>query len=49
MKQESKTYHLVNLKNRSDVIQRISQAEEEINGMVDGRVALIAYVKEDKE
>ncbi|PTX65031.1 hypothetical protein C8P63_101255 [Melghirimyces profundicolus] len=48
MKQESQSYKLVNLKDRDDIIQRITQAEQELNGMLNGRVALIAYIKEDE-
>ncbi|QKI82574.1 hypothetical protein [Kroppenstedtia eburnea] len=49
MKQEHKTYKLVNLEDRSDVIERITQAEKDLNRLVHGRVALIAYVKDEKE
>lgn len=49
VKQEHKTYQLVNLEDRSDVIERITQAEKDLNRLVHGRVALIAYVKDEKE
>jgi hypothetical protein len=49
MKQNHKTYRLVNLEDRSDVIERISKAEEDLNRLINGRVALIAYVKDETE
>jgi hypothetical protein len=40
------TFRLVNLTDRSDVIHRISEAESELEELLDAPVALIAYVKE---
>ncbi|WP_169713682.1 hypothetical protein [Paludifilum halophilum] len=48
-KHHGESFELVNLKNRSDVMERITQTEQELNRLLKGRVALIAYVQEDED
>jgi hypothetical protein len=43
--QEQSRFELVNLENRPDVIKRLQSAEQELSGLVEGDVALIAWVK----
>ncbi|QKG84838.1 hypothetical protein GXN76_10395 [Kroppenstedtia pulmonis] len=46
MEDQAKSYRLVNLQNRSDILDKISQAEQEISQVLDGQVALIAYIRD---
>ncbi|SEN06610.1 hypothetical protein [Lihuaxuella thermophila] len=41
-------FQLLDLKDRQDVIARITKAEQELNQMIDGEVALIAYVNREQ-
>ncbi|SMO49294.1 hypothetical protein [Melghirimyces algeriensis] len=49
MIKESKSYKLVNLQNRQDVMEEIAKTERDLKRMLGGQVALIAYVKEDDQ
>lgn len=42
---EPSRFELVNLENRSDVIERLRRTEQELSGLIGGEVALIAWVK----
>lgn len=46
MEERAESYRLVNLQHRSDIMDKISQAEQEISQVLDGQVALIAYICE---
>lgn len=45
----SQNFRLINLEHRPDVITRITQLEQQLNQMIDGEVALIAYVNNEKK
>jgi len=49
VRQDNPSYRLVNLKDRNDVLDRITRAEQELNQLMDGQVALIAYVKDEEK
>ena len=38
-------YKLVDLRDRPEVIRQITETEQKLNQMIDGEVALIAYVR----
>ena len=41
----SQNYKLVDLRDQPEVIRQITEAEQKLNQMIDGQVALIAYVR----
>jgi hypothetical protein len=41
-------FQLVDLTDRPDVMATITKTEQELNQMIDGEVALIAYVNREK-
>ncbi|MFC4076613.1 hypothetical protein [Salinithrix halophila] len=46
MDRSTDKFKLVNLKNRSDALEQIEQAERELKRMLEANVALIAYVED---
>jgi len=47
IKDESRSFQLANLKGRDDVMKEITACEERLKRLVQGQVALIAYVKRE--
>ncbi|PTM59326.1 hypothetical protein [Desmospora activa] len=45
MRPDRKSFHLVNLSQRSDVMRRISETESDLQELLDTPVALIAYLE----
>jgi hypothetical protein len=43
----SQNYKLVDLRDRPEVIRQITEAEQKLNQMIDGDVALIAYIRKE--